>query len=185
MLKRTLLGALLCTAVFTLPACTRWQKETGPPLRVMAEVDLKRYAGTWYEVASYPTTFQRGCINSRATYTLREDGTVGVLNECNRGAEGKLSSAKGTARVVDPATNAKLSVSFFWPFSGEYWIIDLGGNYEYAVVGHPSRQYLWVLSRTPGMDEEVYRGILERLSDQHYDTSRLVRTVQESAVKGR
>ena len=85
---------------------------------------------------------------------------------------------RGKAKVVDPVTNAKLKVTFFWPFYGDYWIIDLGEKYEYAVVGHPTRKYLWVLSRTPEMEESVYRGILERSEKQGYDTGRLMRTPQ-------
>jgi apolipoprotein D and lipocalin family protein len=91
-------------------------------------------------------------------------------------ASGKLRSAKGKAWVVDKQSNAKLKVSFFWPFAGDYWVIDLGENYEYAVVGHPDRKYLWVLSRTPEMDENVYQAILDRLQKQEYDTSKLFRT---------
>lgn len=172
--------ALLCGALAALAisSCAS-HRDASPPLQVVPKVDLKRYAGTWYEVASYPTAFQRGCVNSRATYTLRDDGSVGVVNQCNKGPEGELSTAKGRARIVDPETNAKLSVSFFWPFSGDYWIIDLGDNYEYAVVGHPSREYLWILSRTPQMDETVFTAILERLKAQSYDTSKLARTPQQ------
>jgi apolipoprotein D and lipocalin family protein len=89
--------------------------------------------------------------------------------------DGPWALAQGTARVVDRETNAKLEVSFFWPFYGDYWIIDLGENYEYAVVGHPGREYLWILSRTPQMDDAVYGRILERLGRLHYDTKRLER----------
>jgi apolipoprotein D and lipocalin family protein len=99
-----------------------------------------------------------------------------VLNQCRKGPGGEISSAKGKARVVDTETNAKLKVSFFWPFSGDYWIIDLGEKYDYAVIGHPTRKYLWILSRTPQMDENLYRQILLRLAKQSYDTGKLIRT---------
>jgi apolipoprotein D and lipocalin family protein len=89
-------------------------------------------------------------------------------------------SAKGRARVVDPTTNAKLKVSFFRPFWGEYWITDLGSDHEYAVVGHPSRDYLWILSRTPTMSTTVYEGIIARLRAQGYEVERLNRTPQPS-----
>ena len=175
----------LCVlAVLMASSCLPSHKDTLPPLQVVPKVDLKRYAGTWYEVASYPTTFQRGCLNSRATYTLRDDGSVSVVNQCNKGSDGGLSTARGRAKVADPETNAKLSVSFFWPFSGDYWIIDLGDNYEYAVVGHPSREYLWILSRTPQMDGSLYEAVLQRLRAQSYDTSKLVKTPQQSAGGG-
>ena len=158
-------------------ACASGMKQGTPPLQVVPYVDLKQYVGTWYEIARFPHRFQEGCIRSSATYTLLEDGTVGVLNQCRRGtAEGEVSSVSGKAWVVDKETNAKLKVRFFWPFAGDYWIIDLGENYEYAVVGHPNRNYLWILSRTPTLDEAIYNRILENLKDQGYDLSRLVKT---------
>ena len=154
-------------------------KVTVPPLQVVPYVDLKRYIGTWYEIARYPHKFQTGCVGSRATYALRDDGKLSVLNECYEESDkGKLRSAKGKAWVVDTNTNAKLKVSFFWPFSGDYWIIDLGKDYEYAVIGHPERKYLWILSRTQVMDASVYEGILNRLKGQYYDISKLIRTQQ-------
>lgn len=149
-------------------------------------MDLKRYIGTWYEIARFPNSFQEGCVGTSATYTLREDGKINVLNQCRRGTlNGEISSAKGTAWVVDEKTNAKLKVSFFWPFSGHYWIIDLGENYEYAVVGHPDRKYLWILSRSLEMDEELYNRIIERLKLQLYDTSRLMKTLQVKEIPGK
>lgn len=151
------------------------------PLETVNFVDLDRYVGLWYEIARYHHRFQEGCIGSKATYTLRDDGKITVVNECHdRSFSGKLRSVKGKAWVVDKETNARLKVSFFWPFAGDYWIIDLGKDYEYAVVGHPSRKYLWILSRTPEMDEKAYEAILARLQKQEYDTTKLVRTVQKS-----
>ncbi|MBN2574008.1 MAG: lipocalin family protein [Deltaproteobacteria bacterium] len=150
-----------------------------PELRTVAHVDLARYVGHWYEIAAFPQSFQRGCTASTATYTLRPDGDIDVLNRCRLNAvDGPEKVARGRARVVDEATNAKLEVSFFRPFWGDYWIIDLGANYEHAVVGHPSRDYLWILSRTPTMEPRVYEGILARLTVQGYETNRLVRTTQ-------
>lgn len=148
-----------------------------PELQTVRSVDLSRYVGTWYELASFPQSFQRGCVDTTATYTLRADGDIGVLNRCVKPMYGaKPSSIEGRARVVDAATRAKLEVSFFPPFWGDYWIVDLGRNYEYAVVGHPSRDYLWILAREPRMRSSVYRGIVERLRAQGYETKRLVRT---------
>jgi apolipoprotein D and lipocalin family protein len=150
-----------------------------PPLETVAQVDLSRYVGTWYEIASFPQSFQRGCTATTATYTLREDGDVDVLNRCRKGSlDGEEKTARGRARVVDRATNAKLEVSFFRPFWGDYWIIDLADDYTYAVVGHPGRDYLWILARTPSMEGATYRSIVARLRAQGYETSRLVRTLQ-------
>jgi len=160
-------------------ACAAGMKQS-PPLQVVSHVDLNRYLGTWYEIARFPHRFQEGCVASRAIYTLLEEGKIGVLNQCYKGGlNGELSSAKGKAWVVDKGTNAKLKVSFFWPFAGDYWIIDLGENYEYAVVGHPSRTYLWILSRTPEMDEALYNRLLDKLQKQNYDTNKLIKSPQK------
>jgi len=150
-------------------------------LRTVPHVDLARYVGTWYDIASFPQRFQRGCTGTTATYTIQGDGKIEVLNRCRDGSlAGKERTAQGRARVVNRSTNAKLKVSFFRPFWGDYWIVDLGPNYEYAVVGHPSRDYLWILSRTPTIDSAVYEGILGRLREQGYEVERLNRTLQPS-----
>ncbi len=150
--------------------------------QTVARVDLGRYVGTWYEIASFPQSFQRGCTATTATYTLRDDGQIDVVNRCRKGSpDGPEKVARGRARVVDPSSNAKLEVSFFRPFWGDYWIVDLGPDYEYAVVGHPGRDYLWILSRTPTMKSGVYDAIVQRLAVQGYETSRLVRTVHGPA----
>jgi len=149
------------------------------PLTVVDVVDLNRYLGMWYEIASYPSWFQKGCTGSTAEYSLLSDGKIQVINRCHKDSlEGPLKVSKGKAEVVDAATNAKLKVWFFWPFKGNYWIIDLSPYYQCVVVGEPSRKYLWILSRTPTMDEAVYQGIIERLSQKGYDPAKLRRTAQ-------
>ncbi|MER3427442.1 MAG: hypothetical protein C4334_04955 [Pyrinomonas sp.] len=153
--------------------------------QVVSRVDLDRYVGTWYEIARYPNRFQRQCVgDTTATYELRPDGKIRVTNRCRK-RDGKFDTAKGTARVVDKRTNAKLKVTFFWPFSGDYWIIDLDPDYRYAVVGAPSRKYLWILSRTPQLDEATYRRILERVAAQGFDVERLVKTPQRAGATER
>jgi len=153
-----------------------------PPLEVVGSVDLDRYLGTWYEIASYPAWFQRGCTAVTAQYSLRDDGLIRVVNSCNKGAlDGKLKQSTGRAKVVDGSNNAKLKVSFFGPFWGDYWIIDLDPEYRWAVVGVPSRKYLWILSRTRSMDEALYQEITGRLQARGYDKARLVRTLQPTA----
>jgi apolipoprotein D and lipocalin family protein len=168
-------------AVMIVFACPLYSADTAklPPLETVSRVDLNRYLGKWYEIASFPQWFQKGCVASTATYTLRKDGDIDVLNECRKETLGGDSKkAKGKAWIVDRESNAKLKVRFFWPFSGDYWIIDLGSEYQYAVVGHPNRNYLWILGRTPQMDTAVYEGILERLKKQQYDVNRLRKTLQ-------
>jgi apolipoprotein D and lipocalin family protein len=146
-------------------------------LQTVPYVDLQRYLGKWYDIASFPQRFQKGCTCTTATYSLNEDGSIKVENRCMVDGKEKVRTAK--ARVKDKKSNAKLSVQFFWPFKGKYWIIDLAEDYSYAVVGHPGRDYLWILSRTPVLEKVVYEGILQRLVQQGYDISRLKKTVQQ------
>ena len=177
---KMLLGFFITIALPFFLSCTSQKKQAAAPLETVPFVDLTRYTGQWYEISSYPHRFQEGCVGSRATYSLRDDGKIAVLNECYKGSfTGKLRDAKGTAKVVDTKSNAKLKVSFFWPFYGDYWIIDLGKEYEYAVVGHPDRTYLWILSRTKKMDKALYQEILGRLTAKGYDTTKLIRTQHE------
>ena len=148
------------------------------PLETVAKVDLSRYLGRWYEIAKYPNRFERKCERDvTATYGIQSDGKISVVNRCTT-HEGKVTESSGWAKVVDEKTNAKLKVTFFWPFFGDYWIIDLGTNYEYAVIGEPSRKYLWILSRTAKMDDAVYAGIAERLAAKGYDARKLERMRQ-------
>ncbi len=154
-----------------------------PPLEVVGEVDLDRYLGRWYEIASFPQRFQRGCFATTATYSRREDGRIRVVNECrDRSLDGATRRVEGVAWVTDPGTSdAKLEVQFFWPFRGAYWIVALDPAYRWAVVGHPSREYLWILSRTPSLDPDVYEQLLARVRAQGYDPDRLQRTPQPPA----
>jgi apolipoprotein D and lipocalin family protein len=180
-------SVLIMAILFVAPSAL-WGMGTGEPLSpltVVPQVDLTRYMGTWYEIARFPQKFQEGCVATKATYTLRNDGKVDVLNECRlERFDGTLKRAKGTAKVADKTTMAKLKVTFFWPFYGDYWIIELGENYEYAVVGHPGRNYLWILSRRPSMDEALYDRLLKYVAAKGYDLSRLVRTSRPLPVTG-
>jgi apolipoprotein D and lipocalin family protein len=174
---RMLLFVIVAFALPTLSASAE-----RPTLLTVAVVDLDRYLGRWYEIASYPAWFQRGCTATTADYSRRPDGAIQVVNSCRKGSlDGKMKMAKGKATVADPASNAKLKVSFFWPFAGDYWIIDLDAEYRWAVVGEPRRNYLWILSRTPTMDEAVYQAIVSRLPAKGYDPGRLHRTLQGTA----
>ena len=163
-------------------AATTTERLHLPALQTVARVDLTRYVGTWYEIANFPQRFQRGCTASTATYAARDDGDIDVVNRCRDGTiDGPERVSRGRARVVDRRTNARLEVSFFRPFWGDYWIVDLGADYEYAVIGHPSRDYIWILSRAPTLDPAVYDGILARLTASGYETHRLVRTAHRLA----
>jgi len=154
--------------------------ESKPSLQTVFHVDLTRYVGRWYEIARYSTRFEKDCASDvTATYTQLSGGKIEVLNECRK-ADGSVKRSKGTAVVVDNKTNAKLKVTFFWPFSGNYWIIDLAPDYGYAVVGEPDRKYLWILSRSPQLTESVYSQIITRVRELGYDPSLLTKTIQNN-----
>ena len=152
-------------------------------MEVVDFVDVERFMGLWYEIASIPSQFQRSCAGgTTAEYTLLEDGSVSVRNTC-RGKFGFKRRSRGRAFVDDETTNAKLKVSFVCIldrcfFFGDYWIMDIGPDYEYAVIGHPTREFGWILSRTCELSNEVLEGIIELLEDQFYDFSDFVMTDQ-------
>jgi apolipoprotein D and lipocalin family protein len=165
-------------AVCLISCASTTSRQHLPPLQTVAQLDLPRYMGTWYEIASIPQFFQRGCTGTRATYTLQPEGHVQVVNACRRGDPPQLSQVTGRARLPDPAHSAKLEVSFFRPFWGDYWVIALAEDYTHAAVGSPGRDSLWILSRTPTLPEPTYQALLQNLSAQHYDVTRLQRTQQ-------
>jgi len=149
------------------------------PLQTVPHVDLKKYAGKWYEIAAFPQRFQKGCICTTAEYTLTDEGFVIVENRCIRtDRNNRESYIRGRAFVQQNSGNAKLKVQFFWPFKGKYWIIDLAVDYSYAVVSHPNKKYLWILCRHPKMNGPVYEAITGRLAEQGFDLSKLKRTEQ-------
>ena len=162
------------------------QDKSQEPLEVVPDVDLNRYMGTWYEIARLPNWFQKKCISDVvATYTLNDNGTITVVNRCRK-ENGDMSEAEGRAkRARKDGPNTKLKVrfapgflslfSFVW---GDYWIIHLPPNYSCAVIGDPARKYLWILSRTPTMDETTFQNILEQIKLKGYDLTSLIRTEQ-------
>lgn len=148
-------------------------------LQTVANVDLSRYAGKWYEIASYPQRFQKGCTCTTAEYTATDKGYIIVENRCNKDSvNGKKSYIKGKAFVEKNSGNAKLKVQFLWPFTGKYWIIDLASDYSYAVISHPNKKYLWILSRTAKMDAITYQQIINRLKEKEFDLIKLRTTIQ-------
>lgn len=168
------LSFLLLTATFT-PSSTASNTEPAE-VKVVKEVDLNRYVGKWYEIALIPVWFQKGCDSgSTAEYSLTENDEINVVNRCCT-KEGTLKEAKGRAWIVDKSCPAKLKVGFFsvlgfWPFKGDYWIIDLDPDYRYVVIGHPSRKLGWILSRTPSLPQDTLSGIVERLKQNGYNFS--------------
>ena len=148
------------------------------PLTTVSSVDLKKYVGKWYEIARYPNRFERKCLSDvTATYSALPDGKIRVVNAC-KDKDGKVTEANGRAKVVDSKTNAKLKVTFFWPFYGDYWIVDLASDYSYAVVSEPKRQYLWILARESRMEPATYERILEKIRALGLDPAKLIKTPQ-------
>jgi apolipoprotein D and lipocalin family protein len=162
--------------LITLFGCT----SNYPALEVVRYVDLERYLGKWYEIASFPQSFQKGCNCTTAEYFKTDNNYIKVLNSCRKdSSKGEITTAYGKAFVYDTTSNAKLKVQFFWPFKGDYWIIELADDYSYAVVGHPNREYLWILSRTPTMDISTYNSLLVRVKAKGFDINKLQITNQK------
>lgn len=164
-------------AMMLFSGCAMFFSNNDAPLETVPGVDVMRYAGKWYEIASLPFSFQKGCSCTTAEYQLREDGVLSVTNTCNK--DGEIDRAVGKAFIVEGSNNAKLKVQFFWPFKGDYWVIDLADDYSYVVVGVPSRKYCWILSRTRTMNDDVYAGIMERVKSKGFDITKFNRTAQE------
>ena len=139
-------------------------------------VAVNRYLGRWYELARYDQRFERGCTNVTADYTLLGDGKIEVLNTCRR-SNGTRHVARGIARPVS-ASNAKLKVRFFGPFTGNYWVLDHADDYSWSIVGEPSGRYLWILAREPCPGTSAVEDLIDRAAALGYDTSMLVRTEQ-------
>ena len=155
-----------------------------PPVQSVPKVDLGKYAGTWYELSRLPNRFQEKCVGDvTATYTPNADGSVAVLNRC-RMNNGEITRSAGVATAAkDDESGARLKVSFlphwlqWFPLGrGDYWVVMLDPAYRFAVVSEPSREYMWVLSRTPSMDPGAYEAIVEELRAGGYPVERLVRT---------
>jgi apolipoprotein D and lipocalin family protein len=181
------MNATLVSSFLVLYAVTSVSQDKSTQLLdVVPSIDINRYTGTWYEIARLPFKYQNQCVGDvTATYTLLEDGTIKVVNRCRK-QDGQIDEAEGRAKPASSdGPNTKLKVrfapaflsflSFVW---GDYWIIDLAPDYSYAVVGEPDRKYLWILSRTPAMDESALQGILDRVKQKGYDLTGLMRTKQ-------
>ncbi|CAH9070435.1 unnamed protein product [Cuscuta epithymum] len=154
-------------------------------MSVVKGLDVERYMGRWYEIASFPSTFQpKNGVDTRATYTLNEDGTIHVLNETWN--NGKRAFIEGSAYKADPKSDeAKLKVKFYVPpflpiipVTGDYWVLYIDNDYQYALIGQPHRSYLWILCRSPHLDEAIYDELVERAKGEGYDVNKLHKTTQ-------
>ena len=137
------------------------------------ELDLNRYLGTWYEIARFDHRFERGLVGATATYSMRDDGKIKVVNQGRKNVlDGKLSIAEGKAKLTDEP--GKLKVSFFWIFYADYFVLELDQEYQWALIGSSSAKYLWILSRTPKLDDNVKNMILQKAEKRGYDVSQLI-----------
>jgi apolipoprotein D and lipocalin family protein len=173
-MKKEIIATSAILGVASIAALALYAKPK--PLATVQYVELDKYLGKWYEIAAFPQSFERGCSHTTANYGLNTDGSINVVNTCIK--DGKIKIAEGKATVTDTKTNAKLSVQFFWPFKGKYWIIGLAHDYSYAVVGHPNRKYLWILGRKPIMDAQTYNHLVTLAADKGFDVRNLVKTDQ-------
>jgi apolipoprotein D and lipocalin family protein len=174
-----LLSSVFFLSLLALPS------PDGAPVRTVSSVDLDRYLGRWHEAARLPNRFQKDCASDvTADYSRLDDGRIRVVNRCRK-SDGSTIEAEGVARVVDETTNAKLKVRFapswlsVFPFVwGDYWIIALGDDYSYAVVGAPNREYLWFLSRTAVMPDDAWKAAERAATENGFDVARMIRAKQ-------
>ena len=189
-LKQVWCVTALAVAAWGVAAQTTATPAPLPPVSTIATLDVPRYMGTWYEIAKFPNRFQAKCVaNTRARYLAQTDGSVQVLNSCVT-ADGSTIDALGRAIQVGATTSPKLQVRFapawlswlpqVW---GDYWVIDLDADYQLAAVSDSKREYLWVLSRTPQINDKAYGALMERLKAQHFEVQKLERTVQTPTTR--
>ena len=182
MRKMALLAAVATvTALLSLTACAGLLQRHPVGNRAVPaparSVEIQRYLGRWYEIARYEQGFQRDCDGVTADYSLRPDGGISVVNSCRK-PDGRTTQARGRARIVDRVSNARLKVSFFGPFFGDYWVLDHADDYSWSIVGEGSGRYLWILAREPTPGDARVAELIERTRAMGYDTSMLRRTRQ-------
>lgn len=161
-------------ALFLFTACS----SKNPPLQTVQKVELNKYLGSWYEIARYEHFFEKDCKNVVANYSMMDEKTIKVINKCTKIQTNEKKEATGRAYAIDES-NSKLKVSFFRPFYGDYWVLMLDENYSYAVVGTPSREYLWILAREKTISKELKNEILQKLPTLGFETSKFIWTIQE------
>jgi lipocalin len=177
-MKLKLSFIILFSSFIVIGGCQN-KKSDKMNIETVKEVDLQRYLGKWYEIARFDHSFERGLVGATATYSMRDDGKIKVLNQGFKNTlDGELSKAEGKAKLTDEP--GKLKVSFFWIFYADYYILELDENYQWALIGSKSDKYLWILSRTPKLEDNVKNLILHHAAKRGYDTSKLIWVEQKS-----
>ncbi|HCY41126.1 MAG TPA: lipocalin [Prolixibacteraceae bacterium] len=170
---------LIINLLFAL-SCTKTNSQMIDQTTVK-ELDLNRYLGTWYEIARFPHSFEKGLVGVTATYSMRDDGKIKVLNQGFKNTlDGELSLAEGKAKIPDKSQPGKLKVSFFWIFYGDYNILELDEDYQYVMIGSSTPKYFWILSRTPQMDSGTYEMLLEKARKRGYNLEKLYKVPQKT-----
>jgi apolipoprotein D and lipocalin family protein len=161
--------------LFTLPGCT-----TGPPIHTVDSVDIERFMGNWYVIASIPTSIEKEAYNAMESYRLAEDGTIDTTFRFNKGAfDGPLKVYRPRGFIQDKQSNAVWGMQFFWPFKAEYRIIYLTEDYNQTVIGRTKRDYVWIMARKPSMPDDDYNRILDFLKAQGYELNQLRKVPQQ------
>ncbi len=193
-MKKIIFAAVLTTLLVfsTFISAQKKDSDNKTELQTVSSVDVKRFAGKWFEIARYPNKFQKKCVgNTTATYATKADGKIAVVNQCVL-KDGILGRAEGEAKFADEVSNAKFKMSFASKYKSflsadweDYWIVDLDENYQYAAASDPKRENLWILSRTPEMKDAVYQNILRRVEKLGFNPGKLMKTPQNlEVIKG-
>ena len=170
---------LLFLVIGLLFTCSIYAQNSMIDKKVVKELDIDRYLGTWYEIARYDHSFERGLVGVTANYSMRKDGKIRVENSGYKETlDGKKSVSVGKAKIPNKDLPSKLKVSFFLFFYGDYYVLELDKDYNWAVIGSSSDKYLWILSRTPQMDQQLYQDLLKGLTERGYDVSKLIEVEQ-------
>lgn len=173
----TIILILILLNSFIITSCNR---NIAPTMKTVENVNIEKYLGTWYEIARFPHSFEKNLQGVTATYTMREDGKITVLNQGFKNSlNGKLKKAKGKAYIPNAEISGHLKVSFFLWFYADYYILELDTtDYQYALIGSSTPNYLWILSRTPQMDEKIYKKLTSAAKSLGYDLSKLEKVDQ-------
>ena len=168
----------LVFSIFFIVSCST-SKNQMIDYTTVKQLDLNRYLGTWYEIARFPHSFEKNLVGVTATYSIRADGKINVVNKGYKNTlDGKLSIAEGKAKIPNKAEPGKLKVSFFWIFYADYDVLELDENYQYAMIGSSSPKYFWILSRTPQMNPTTYEMLLEKARKRGYNLDKLEKVPQ-------